>query len=480
MPYSLSKNCSFGPLTGLLLTALALTASAGCSTVRVDPDPDPDPDPPIDAGFTLPGKCAGPSLPYDGPLCGPPDRPCSLLANELVISTRSARYTSPGIVLDTQGAPHIVASENNSEESNRGFYARRDASGAWTAPEETPFPVFALALVPGSSGELFALINGGDGNASLRARTPEGQWSDAAPLPGKMYVAPGDFACDSDGTFHAALGSTGYALQYGRYKKGWIVDTFNTKGKAPPPLALSTSGGPQITYWDDATQTEPKLFWRPFPADPELVDTITLSTQALVTNAALTLTVAPPDSQNPEGRPFILYSRPVNDKAIRKEIVYATRDGAGSWQISPPLAQEIHKYCGSDPAPTAGAMCINDYGEVSPIAVIASQAGDVRFLYVKRSRKDLYNGSCSDAQPPVCKWVEQPGSSTYEGDLYMAWVDENKQVGTARLAESMNISGATAVLDASGKIHVALYDSRAEGEMKPQSLYVVRYLQIGP
>jgi hypothetical protein len=476
MLYSSFEAHSFGPLARSLLTALALAGSVSCSSVTRPPDKAAS-----DAGgddSALPAKCV-PALPdYKGPLCGPPDRPCNVLANEIVIGTHSTRYASPGIVVDDQGAPHVVASENGGEASNFGFYAHREGSGAWTAPEKTPFPVVAVSLVPGSSGTFFALINGGGGAASLQTRGPGGEWSAALPLPGALHAAPGGLACDSSGVFHASLGNPNFSLQYGRYQDHWIVDALNVKGAAPPPLAVSNNGTPAIVYWDAAKMADKKLYWKSYPGEPELVHTISAG-DMLVTNAAIAFTMGPPDGANPDGRPHVLFSRPSSDTAIRKEIIYATRDGASGWRVSSPIDQEIHTSCSSDPPPLPGAICDHPYAEVSPIAVIVSRGGDVRLLYVKRIRNDVLIASCPNPPPATCQWVEQPESSVNSGDLYMAWVDDMGKVASTRLTQSLDVGGATATLDASGKIHVAVYDARMDGNTKPQNLDMVRYIQLG-
>src|SRR5262249_5215928 len=157
---------------------------------------------------------------------------------------------------DDQGAPHILATENGFKQQNQGFYTRRVGEAAWSAPEEAPFPVFAVALAPGLSGTFFALINHGDGTTSLRSLGPSRQWSTPAPIPGETYAAPGGLACDSKGIFHAMLGTSSYDLQYGQYHDGWAVEPLNVSGAAPPPLALSTSDVPQTAYWDNSSATD--------------------------------------------------------------------------------------------------------------------------------------------------------------------------------------------------------------------------------
>jgi hypothetical protein len=73
-----------------------------------------------------------------------------------------------------------------------------------------------------------------------------------------------------------------------------------------------------------------------------------------------------------------------------------------------------------------------------------------------------------------CDWV--PQSHTGTGEILVAWLDANQQPGKAAVAGPIMAQGGTAVLDAKGNIHVAVYDDYPLAQFGS----TVRYLQIGP
>jgi hypothetical protein len=116
-------------------------------------------------------------------------------------------------------------------------------------------------------------------------------------------------------------------------------------------------------------------------------------------------------------------------------------------------------------------MCSYDYREIWPIGVVASQGGDVRFVYEKLHYKGTSIGVCNGG---FCYWEPQTEEST--GQVLVGWIDGNQQPGSVVVADAIMAVGGTVALDAVGTIHVAAYDAYPLS----QDGTTVRYLQIGP
>lgn len=348
-----------------------------------------------------------------------------------------------------------------------GFYARRDAPMSWSEAE-TPFPIALGAVVATPEGIPFVLAYGGSSSVALW-NLVGGQWIGGTQIPGQATVWAGGMGRDSAGGLHAAAMGPNSQLLIARYEGGWTTTPISgAQISARVPLALSPEGTPHLAYWSSSQGNGWQLYWVAPPGAPEVA--APLGSSGLGTeHQRQAIAVPPSDSQNPEGRPHLFFARPATG-GQRQELVYATRQGAGAWNVLPvdeESAQATH--CTGEPM--EGDTCDYDYEQISPIGVVASQGGDVRLVYAKLHRQGTMVGVC-DQGLPFCFWQTMMDNS--DGQIFVAWMEGSQQAGKAPVGSGILSTNGTVALDALGRIHVALYDvpPGAGGSM-------VRYLQIG-
>jgi hypothetical protein len=419
-------------------------------------------------GGAPPAVCEPGLPPFGGALCGPPALPCALLADEVLPSPPSFRNDSAAIAADGYCAPHIAYSV--AENGFHGFYARRDDQGAWSA-EETPFPIATVAIEAAQDGTPFVLAYNGAFGASLWNLT-NGQWVGGTQIPGQAITWAAGMGRDSAGVLHAAGKNSTDDVLYARYENGWTLTQIGAKTSARVPLALSDSGAPHMAFWA-SNMSGWHLHWAAPPAAPEVATPLG-SSLLDVQHQRHAIAVTAADGQNPAGRPHLLFDRPVPNASPRQELAYATRQGAGAWNVFP-LDQDKAQasYCNNSPG-GPGEACDFDFEETWPIAVVASRSGDVRFLYVKHQRQGTYVSTCLPPPQDICYWTPQTDNST--GQLLVGWLDGGQQPGSAPVADGILAVAGTAALDALGRMHIAVYDTYPPS----QDGTTVRYLQIGP
>lgn len=417
-------------------------------------------------GGAPPVVCEPGLPPYAGPLCGPASAPCALLADETLASPPSFRNDAPAIAVDGSCVAHIAYSV--AEGGFHGFYARRDAAMSWSEAE-TPFPIALGSVVATPEGVPFVLASDGSSSVSLW-NLVGGQWIGPAQIPGQATVWAGGMGRDGAGVLHAAVMGPNSQLLLAQYEGGWTTTPISgAQISARVPLALSPEGTPQMAYWfAPAGGGGWQLYWVAPPGAPEVA--APLGSNGLdLAHQRQSIVVTPADGQNPEGRPHLFFARPLSG-GQRQEVVYATRQGAGAWNVLPVDAESAQAtYCTGEPMD--GDTCDFDYEQISPIGIVASQGGDVRFVYAKVHRLGTMVAVC-DQGLPFCYWG--PMTDNSDGQIFVAWMEGNQQAGRAPLGSGILGTNGTLVLDALGRIHVALYDMPlgASGS-------TVRYLQIG-
>lgn len=412
-----------------------------------------------------PPEVCDPSLPpYDGPLCGPAGAPCSVLADEVLPSPPSFRNDAPAIAVDGSCVPHAAYSV--AEGGFHGFYARREAPGTWSQ-EETPFPIATVSMTAAPDGTPFLLAYDGNGSTALWNRT-SGQWVGGTAIPGQAFVNAGAMERDAGGVFIAAV-RAGDAVQIARYDSGWSVSPANATAPVRVPMALSPDGTPHIPYWDSGSGTW-MLRWVAPPGASEIAAPLGSNSLGMEAQQQA-IAVTPPDGQNPTGRPHLLFVRPQAGNPSRQELVYATRQGAGAWNVFV-VDQESSQgsFCHAQPQ-VAGETCDFDFDGIAPLGLVASRGGDVRLLFERFHYMGTYVSECFE--PQFCFWQTQTDLST--GQIVVGWMGGNQQAEKVPVVNDIMARSATVRLDALGRMHIAAYDTYPP----TQGGTTVRYVQIG-
>ena len=404
--------------------------------------------------------CAPNRPPYAGPLCGPAGAPCNVLADE-VVEDKGARDEGPSIAVDAHCRAHVLFWNNG-----QGRYADRFAPGMWNI-SPVPFNDAHGTQVIAPNGAVHAVSIG-----EHWTRT-NGQWAQVDSLSGPYLTGPRSLAVDDAGGLHAALYSPwDNTMDYAhRTSGGWSITSTADLAPSSIPIATSPNGAPHLFYWKMLYGAFDLTWWSP-PSPPESVQLIGGALSEAGARHAVAVT--PADADNPQGRPHVLFARPLAGDPSRVDLVYATRD-AGTWSLSTVDAET--PFGPGCPMPSgAGESCSFQYDVIYPVAIWASRGGDVRFLYTKHSINTTMTSFCDPSLPPpdACMWTVSGDTSS--GKLFIGW--PGSPPGSAPLLDHVMAEGGTATLDAAGNVHVALYD------LAPYdvgtSLRKVRYLAFGP
>jgi hypothetical protein len=192
------------------------------------------------------------------------------------------------------------------------------------------------------------------------------------------------------------------------------------------------------------------------------------------------------------GTPHLLFSRFLaNNKG--RELVYATRDAAGTWSVRTVATDLPDSKCNHVPT-YDGEVCTYDDLDFGPLAVAASGSGSVRFFYARVREFGSLTAECTggypstpgppkvpgsahpasaDAGPPpvFCEWK---GQRFMEGELRMGWPD-GSSVKTALVKQGVIAAAASVKVDASGHLHL-IHHHRPQDTSAPSEL---RYLRLG-
>jgi hypothetical protein len=235
-----------------------------------------------------------------------------------------------------------------------------------------------------------------------------------------------------------------------------------------------------VAYWArpaDRGANDLELLWWVSPAAPEVVgtgaDPAALQSIGLATTA--------PDAQNPAGKPHVVFQAVLANG--NSAVVYATRTGPSEWtpttivQDSPSTAQSP---CLATTPAAAGDTCGYDYTTHQPVAITASEGGDVRIFFAARHFAGTLVAQCvSGVDGPVCNWSPpSPGAET--DAVSVAWLTAST-VQTAPLAMTNQPSAATVAIDSTGVMHLALYDAVTSlTNTGSTTVFSTRYLRVGP
>jgi hypothetical protein len=431
---------------------------------------------------------------YAGPLCGPASAPCTVHTDEVLPDDPTSRNDAPGVAIDSSCSPHVLYTVAGS--GSHGFYASRGAGadggvdagggdggdaggdggtpylGPWTV-ETAPFIAAAAGLVIPPGASPLAVADDGALGVTLWSRAG-GTWAKVEQASGMLQFWSNGLGADAQGTLHATFKSSANVVNYGIYASGWAVTTLSATPSGTVPLAVSSTGVAQFSYWTAGNADAGAaggLAW----ASATAPNTPEIASATAIGNTSLAITVTPPTSGNPDGVPYILFARPVAGGATAQELAYATRTGANAWTTVTVDSQSANNVM-CTAAPVLGASCAYSYDQLQPIAAVASRGGDVRFIYEKYRRQGTYRAICAIFGGMVnCHWV--PDTDTSTGQIFVASVGAAAPtVTTAPVVSAIMADSGTAIVDSLGHIHLAVYDSYPPS----QGGATVRYVELGP
>lgn len=432
------------------------TGVAAARDGRIDLDPTiPDGSPALDGGdaafgdgdlafdggdVLLPPGC-GPALPvYDGLLCGPPERPCRILADETVAGG-ALRAAAPAVALDPGGSPHMLFSG-----AFVGHYARREADGAWRV-EPIPPSLLRGSLTIAVDGTAYALVEPGLGGVMSLWQRRVGRWEHVDDL-GDYAQLGGSLLRSRDGCLHAVLvrsGTDDPRPVYGLYAAtGWTFEPLpplvDSWGTAYPSITLARGGDPHFAYHYFAGPGRGReLWWVAHGGSGERIGIDDGPGGGGPTPIAVT--------EEPDGLRVYVFHVPRDRHGDLDALVVSIRSPAGGW--SDAVVDRWPPGC-SDP----DTVC-----RFTPYVALSSGAGDVRLLYVL-TRHHRFGG---------------PTAELRLASLSRVRVDVGTVLPAAPGSAGSLSLMVQAVLDAEGRMHIALTQStRVVGES------AVRYMLLGP
>jgi hypothetical protein len=374
---------------------------------------------------------------------------------------------APTVALDGSGNPHVLTVLGWGTTT----YSSRDAAGEWSS-ESTSLPTYSGALAICGNGQPLAVVSDGNFNTTLWARGDG--WSQVNQLPGRVGIYGQGLAVDGSGALQAALwGEQNDSVA--TFAGSWTAQDGPAMFDAfAPVISVSATSTAHVAYWARPTGNSPQeieLLWWISPSAPEVVATGG-STQL---SDVIGLVTTAPDAANPDGKPHLVFE--VADGSGDSQLVYATRTGPSRWTTTT-IVQDtpftLANPCGSTTA-SAGMTCSYDYTNHQPVGITASQSGDVRVFFAARHFAGTLTAQCeSGTNPSVCSWSpENPAAET--DTISVAWVSGGS-VQTVPLTTTNQPSAATVAVDATGVMHLALYDALTSGYT---TLVSTRYLRIG-
>lgn len=480
--------------SGAAAALLAAMVVTGCTS---DPEPPATDAAPVDPADAAPGQAdaspidaspvdaappvlCDPAAPaYDGPVCGPPERPCLVLADSTLPSPAAFRNDAPAVAVDDACLPQVAFSV--AEGGYHGFHARLGTDGQW-AVAGTPFPIAMVAAAVTPDGAPVLLAYDGTFAVSLATLDAAGDWVSEA-VPGQMLASAAGMQRGSDGVVHAALwdsaGLVHYASRADDPAGTWQLAPLGERTDARTVLALSPGLDqvPHLAWWrSDSTAGDWQLRWSLAAGAPETVATLGSSTLELESQRHA-LAVGPADAANPGGRPHALFARRRQDDPGVIELVHATRTGADTWTSARVDDSDVPDAasCNHEPIET-GETCDVRADAIRPIGVVVGGDGDARLVYVEQHLDYTLVATCRPTpRGEHCEW--RPGEDRSTAELYVAWPDPTDETGAiarAAVADVFLASAGTVALDRTGSLHVALY-----GQEPGADGLLVRYLRLG-
>ena len=408
-----------------------------------------------------PKSCTAAELPYMGPLCGGSGPACEVRLDELVDLKPTFRNDAPALALGQDCQPHIVYSV--AEGGYHGFYARRALGGVWTTAP-TPMPVATVGLVIDPlDGVPRAVTDDGAYKGELY-RYSDDAWNFEATILGQTLLQARGVALDDLGRIVVAILDDPDELKLGVYTDGWDFTALAAMANAPAVAASPVPERAHVAAWSSQGGTW-KAIWHAPPDGPETITTY--GSNALERNT-IAIAVAPSDDDAIPDVPHVLVA--TLRKAGGHQLVLAYRDEPGPWNVEVVAEEtpETDTFCSDDPQ-SDGESCEYQYSEVRPLAAVASRGGDVRFFWTRVTYTGTLLSECVIKPNNLCTW--KPQLEERSADLFVGWRGKDGPESAILTAATLPRS-ATAAIDSTGEVHLALYDQVEDGT-------TVRYLRVG-
>ncbi|MCB9700976.1 MAG: hypothetical protein H6711_03720 [Myxococcales bacterium] len=403
--------------------------------------------------------CDDATLPYAGSLCGPPQLPCVIVADEAASPTHAFRNEAPAIAVDNGCAPRILYSV--AEGGYFGYSTWREGADQWVT-EPTPFELARVALAHDRAADRpLALAYNGAFGTSLWTR--EGDlWTKIDAVSGQHIASAHAFARGADGRLHASLYGSDNVDRYAVHDGAWVLA--DVAGEATPrtALTLDPDGAPHLTFWRTVGASWALTYAAP-PAAPEILFDLQSNVLEL---GAHEIAAIPGDNDPLPVIPYVLHARRVGGPLHAVVLSHAV--GFGKWESEDVIVEDDKdaSLCNAPPN-DPGDTCAYDYIRHRPLAIYASAGGDVRLLFLTIHHKGTLSAECVDFPFPMCNWV--PESDASAAEVRIGWPTDLGPKWTT-LAAGIFAADLTVTVDAGGRAHAAIYDSEGGQD------WMVRYL----
>jgi hypothetical protein len=372
--------------------------------------------------------------PYADALCGPDDLPCTIATDEQ-LDGPAFRNGAPALAIGDACQVHVLFSV--AEGGYHGYYATNDAG--WTI-ESTPMDVAVGGLVVDPVTQVpTAVVD--DGAFGVTTWVREGGWAQVASFAGMHHFNHG-LVRGLDGVLHAAYRTDADALQLASYEGMWTSADVGMVG-IHPVAAVSRSNIGQLSAWvpDPAGW---QLYWHGDGVSELVAD---YGSNALEVSAHA-FSIIGGDETNLFGTPHLLHTV----FGPPYSLAYSTRSVV-EWStitFAPDTSTEL---CDSEPLGD-GQQCNYDFVRHHPLALVTSENGHVRLLWTRIHHQGTLTAQCEMGNPPFCAWTST--NDTSSGELWIGW--PSFDTIEARLLGPSFAIAATAGVDTSGRIHLAVYD----------------------
>ncbi len=415
-----------------------------------------------------------------GITCGPADRPCRLVLDELIDA--GATENAMQLPTDPGAASLVVASDEvdillGSPVGN--VHANRGTSSAWSV-EAAPGNGVG-AIVRGPDGALRIVGNGPyPPNTSLPGglaiwTQSNGGWPQTDLLTNDYEAAPFSAVVDGLGRIHAVVedSQSSLALARARWQGAFTVQDIPAGNGYRPAIAVSAAGNPQVVFWGSLppSYVTTALWAAPDSPAPEPLAPYGANVFLLHDGATFALAIG---GGGPE-QPHVLFVRRhapgTHEQAF--EVDYASRDPSAGWSIQPLATGDSTEFVTG--APNDGGRWTT-FTTYRPVSVVIDAAGGVRLLYVEYSMIILPPRPTMDE--PVDIDPQLPLQGTVNAAwLRVAWACGGTLAGDSVLPIALHPvlldAFSTAVVGPDGRIHLAVVEQTAPS-------LVGRYLVLGP
>ena len=415
------------------------------------PPPEPYPEPGLDPTDD-PLECAAPDCgpapqAYSGSFCDI-STPCTL-TDDSVLQEAFFRNGAPSVAVARNGDVHILFC--TAVGRLQGHYARRDAAGIWevepmrVAGEETLIAAATGSITVLPDDTPVALVNDGAFGIHVWERTGDG-WNLTHSFDsfdgGRHY----GLTHGSGGCLYAALiAPNGSPAAIGHLRSEW--DTFSVDASSQTTesvIAISPGGEPYTAFWTSAGVGGWQLQWGGVQRAAETV--VPYGSGALDRRSLSLVVTETPDGDRAH---FLMHRK--EEELHRLEYRRQVADGIWSTTTLGVDTREVaaENECGP---PDPGATCEVEFETYDGIAIVPSSDGEVLLVYSRVHHFVTFRPECPGNFP--CFWISH---TERQGEIRVATLRDGELRETT-VVEGIVPVGATAVLDPTGVLHIAVYD----------------------